>query len=78
MTWAPSGKSTTSSVMTLTGEMLLQPLHSGLLPLTWSRKLLSAPGEHCGPVTRAPGWDLEPEGTAAGVALVGYNLAQVP
>lgn len=77
MTWAPSGKSTTSSVMTLTGEMLLQPLHSGLLPLTWSRKLLSAPGEHCGPVTRALGWDSEPEGTAAGVALVGYNLAQV-
>ena len=39
MMWAPLGRSTTSSAMTLTGEHPPTP-HSGLLPLTWPRTLL--------------------------------------
>lgn len=69
MTWAPSGRSTTSSVMTLTGETQPLPLSGGTLLLVTFRKLLSAQGGCRAPVARALSEESEPTGTAAGLTL---------
>lgn len=79
-TWAPSGKSTTSSAMTLTGETQPRPLrtHSvAPLLLTRSRRLLRAQGGSRGPMARALSQESEPTGTAAGLALAVAQSHQV-
>ena len=61
--------STTSSVMTLTGETQPLPLSGGTLLLVRFRKLLSAQGGCRAPVARALSEESEPTGTAAGLTL---------
>lgn len=67
MTWAPSGKSATSSATTRTGETLPRSF-----PVASAAPVMgnfSVPGR---------GWEREPKGTAASWTLIRYSLAQVP
>lgn len=78
MTWAPSGKSTTSSVITLIGEPLPLAFRGGPLPLSRPRTFLGAQEKCCAPVARELDCESELTGTAARLALIVVQYCSSP